>query len=53
MDEVFITASNKEIVPIVQVDDITIADGKPGKNTVQLMADWKEYTAAFGRGEAD
>ena len=53
MDEIFITASNKEIVPIIQVDDITIADGKPGKNTVQLMADWKEYTAAYGRGEAD
>ncbi len=53
MDEVFITASNKEIVPIVQVDDITIADGKPGKNTLDLMADWKKYTTAYGLGEAD
>ena len=53
MDEVFITASNKEIVPVIQVDDTVIADGKPGDKTRALMADWKEYTTAYGLGEAN
>ena len=53
MDEMFITASNKEIVPIIQVNDMVIADGKPGEKTLALMADWKAYTAAYGRGEVD
>ena len=29
--EVMISASNKEIVPVIQVDDQIIADGKPGQ----------------------
>ncbi|WP_320042409.1 aminotransferase class IV [uncultured Desulfobacter sp.] len=53
MDEVFITASNKEIVPVIQVDDTIIADGKPGEKTRALMADWNAYTTAYGLGEAD
>nr|WP_320190385.1 aminotransferase class IV [uncultured Desulfobacter sp.] len=53
MDEVFITASNKEIVPVIQVDDTVIADGKPGEKTRALMSEWKAYTTAYGRGEAD
>ena len=53
MDEMFITASNKEIVPIIQVDGTVIADGKPGKKTLALMADWKAYTTAYGLGETD
>ena len=53
LDEMFITASNKEIVPIIQVDDTVIADGKPGEKTLALMADWKTYTTAYGRGEVD
>lgn len=53
MDEMFITASNKEIVPIIQVDDIIIANGKPGEKTLALMADWKAYTTAYGLGEVD
>ncbi len=53
MDEVFITASNKEIVPVIKVDDTVIADGKPGEKTGALMADWKAYTTAYGLGEAE
>ena len=51
MDEVFITASNKEIVPVVQVDDLVIGNGKPGEKTRALLKTWKEYTAAYGRNE--
>ncbi|WP_321493876.1 aminotransferase class IV [uncultured Desulfobacter sp.] len=53
VDEMFLTASNKEIVPIIQVDDTVIADGRPGEKTLALMAEWKAYTTAYGLGEAD
>ena len=53
MDEMFITASNKEIVPVIQVDDTVIANGKPGEKTLSLMADWKAYTTAYGLGKAN
>lgn len=46
-DEVFITASNKEVVPIIQVDDKVIADGKIGKNTRKVMQLFREYTQQF------
>lgn len=51
MEEVFISASNKEVVPIVEVDDLTIGDGVPGKNTRKIMQLFREHTDAFGRGE--
>ncbi len=35
--EAFITSSTKNIMPVVQVDDITIGSGKPGKVTQHLM----------------
>ena len=43
-DEVFITGTSKGLVPVVQVDDGTIADGRPGQRTRQLMAEMKRYT---------
>ena len=36
-DEAFMTASNKEIMPVHQVDDLQIGQGKPGLNTRWLM----------------
>lgn len=47
-DEVFITGTNKEIVPVVKVDDTTIADGKPGHRTRSL----REKFAAYIAGQA-
>ncbi len=43
-DEVFITASNKEVVPIVQVDDQRIGTGQPGLCTRQVMALFRAET---------
>jgi branched-chain amino acid aminotransferase len=37
-DEVFITSSTREIVPVVRVDHSTIASGKPGATTRRLIA---------------
>jgi branched-chain amino acid aminotransferase len=51
MEEVFISASNKEIVPIVQVDDIVIGDGKPGQRTRKVMQLFRDYTTAYGQGK--
>ena len=47
MDEVFITASNKEIVHVIQVDDLKIGTGKPGDKTAHVMALFKAYTQAY------
>jgi branched-chain amino acid aminotransferase len=44
-DEVFITGSNKEIVPVVRVDDTIIGDGKPGHRTRAVMKAFAAYTA--------
>jgi branched-chain amino acid aminotransferase len=35
--EAFLTSTTKRIVPIVQVDDFTIGDGKPGPVTLSLL----------------
>jgi len=51
MEEVFISASNKEVVPIVQVDDIAIGDGRPGPRTQKVMQLFRDYTTAYGLGE--
>ena len=46
-DEVFLTATNKDIVPIIKVDDKKINGGKVGKNTRLLMKEFKKYTDNF------
>jgi branched-chain amino acid aminotransferase len=45
-DEAFITASNKEILPIIQIDNFKISNG-PGPITKILMAKFKELTKNF------
>jgi branched-chain amino acid aminotransferase len=49
MEEVFITASNKEVVPIVKVNDQTIGNGTPGHNTRTIMKLFRDYTDAYGQ----
>jgi len=51
MDEVFISASNKEIVPIIQIDDLVMGNGKPGEKTCRVMELFKNFTHAYGQGE--
>ena len=47
-DEIIITSSNKEIVPVVTVDQATIGDGAPGPMTKRLMRQWRAMTDAYG-----
>jgi branched-chain amino acid aminotransferase len=51
-EEIFITASNKEVVPVVQVNDLTVGHGKPGPQTRKLIQLFRDYTTAFSRGES-
>jgi branched-chain amino acid aminotransferase len=44
-DEVFITGSNREIVPVVKVDKKTIGDGQPGTRTKKMMEAFATYMA--------
>jgi branched-chain amino acid aminotransferase len=43
-DEVFITSSNRLIVPIVRVDDEVIGTGRPGARTRAIMQAFTAYT---------
>ena len=43
MDEAFITSSTRNIVPVIRIDDIIIANGKPGGLTLKLARIFKEY----------
>jgi branched-subunit amino acid aminotransferase/4-amino-4-deoxychorismate lyase len=45
-DEAFITASNKEILPIIQIDNFKI-NNQPGSITKTLMFQFKELTKNF------
>lgn len=51
MEEVFISASNKEIVPIVQINDRVIGNGKPGPGTREVMRLFRDYTTDYGQGK--
>lgn len=51
-DEVFMTAANKQIVPLVTVDDHTIGDGTVGEGTRHIMALFAEITAKRAEGLA-
>jgi branched-chain amino acid aminotransferase len=47
--ETFLTSSNKEIVPVVRWDEITIGNGKPGERTGRLIQAFGEYTARYAQ----
>ncbi len=47
MDEAFITASNKEVIPVIDIDSITIKSGKPGNTTQAIMKQFADYTASY------
>ena len=49
MEEAFITASNKQVVPVVRIDKHIIGDGRPGKRTRRLMQLFSAYTHQYGQ----
>ncbi len=50
-DEVWMSSSMKEILPIVRIDDHTVGDGRPGPLFHHCYALYQEYKAAFRAGE--
>ncbi|MEJ5360056.1 MAG: aminotransferase class IV [Desulfobacterales bacterium] len=50
-EEVFITSSNRLIVPIVRVDADRIGSGRPGPRTRALMEAFAALTRTLARGE--
>ncbi|QNN20947.1 branched-chain-amino-acid transaminase [Planctomycetales bacterium ZRK34] len=44
-DEIFLTGTAAEVIPVTKIDDKTIADGKPGPITGQLIAAFKQLVA--------
>jgi branched-chain amino acid aminotransferase len=47
-NEIFLTGTGAEVVPVVRVDDRTIADGKPGPITKQLIAAFRQLVNSQG-----
>ncbi|MGV3723562.1 MAG: branched-chain-amino-acid transaminase [Actinomycetota bacterium] len=47
-DEIFLTGTGAEVVPVVRVDDRSISDGKPGPITRQLITAFRELVNSQG-----
>lgn len=47
-DEAFLSATNKEVLPIIKIDNLVIGTGKIGKNTKKVMEIFANYTHKFG-----
>ncbi len=48
-DEVFITGTNKGVVPVVQIDDTVIKNGRPGKNTIKILNALNRHAEEFSK----
>jgi D-alanine transaminase len=49
-DEVWLTSSTKEIIPVTQVDERPIGNGKPGPMWAKLLELYQEYKKAVRAG---
>jgi branched-chain amino acid aminotransferase len=47
-EECFLTGTAAEVVPVVQIDGRKIGDGKPGRTTLKLIAEFKKMTLTEG-----
>ena len=52
MQEAFITASNKEVMPLVRIDDLPIGKGRVGERVGKIMAAFRDYTNSYGLGKS-
>ncbi len=52
-DEVWMTSSTKEILPIVRIDDRSVNSGKPGPVHTRMQALYQDYKQAFRKGEVE
>ncbi|MFN3650824.1 MAG: branched-chain-amino-acid transaminase [Armatimonadota bacterium] len=47
-EEIFLTGTGAEVIPVVQVDDRTIGDGRPGPTTRRLIEAFRELVNREG-----
>lgn len=47
-DEVFLTGTAAEIIPVIKVDNRMIGNGKPGKITLELLSEFNKITRKDG-----
>jgi branched-chain amino acid aminotransferase len=47
-DEVFLTGTAAEVIPVTEIDGRVIGDGKPGKMTVRLIKEFRELAHQTG-----
>ena len=43
LQEAFITSSSRGVVPVIQIDDVKVGQGRVGRITKELMAAYEEY----------
>ena len=51
-DEVWMTSSTKEVIPVTTLDEATLGNGKPGPVWQKMYALYQEYKAQLRSGEA-
>ncbi|WP_010532048.1 D-amino-acid transaminase [Lentibacillus jeotgali] len=51
-DEVFVSATKMDIIPILKIDDQTIGNGKPGKITKQILQQFRSLYEVGARNKA-
>lgn len=51
-DEMFITSTTREIVPVVRIDDLVVGAGVPGPVTTTLLARYRAHVAALAPSAA-
>ena len=51
-DEVFLTGTNREVTPVVQVDETRIAQGRPGPVTMRLLSAFRDRAQTLTRSAA-
>lgn len=42
-DEVFLTSTNRDIVPVIKIDEISIGNGRPGEMTLTLLKLYRQF----------
>lgn len=52
-DEVWMTSSTKEILPIIKINDSRIGNGKPGAMHARMFEIYQHYKDRFRKGEVD
>jgi D-alanine transaminase len=52
-DEVWLTSSTREIMPITRIDGEPVADGRPGALHARVQRLYQEYKQAFRAGRVD